>query len=154
MTTTHPAASNHQSTLVKALRACAGVIAGAMVGAMCNMGILIVGMVIVPAPEGVDLNKIETIAEHIDEYSFAQLMVPWFAHAGGTFIGALVATLTAGKGRGSLIAALCIGALFEVGGIMAVRMIPAPLWFNTLDLTLAYFPMAFLGWWLLRRTPR
>ena len=30
-------------------------------------------------------------------------------------------------------------------GISAVMMIPAPLWFNVLDLVVAYIPMAYLG---------
>ena len=32
-----------------------------------------------------------------------------------------------------------------IGGIMAVYMINAPLWFDILDLSVAYFPMAWLS---------
>jgi len=43
--------------------------------------------------------------------------------------------------------ALLIGFLFLIGGIEAVGMIPnAPLWFDILDLTVAYIPMALIGW--------
>ena len=38
-----------------------------------------------------------------------------------------------------------IGSLFLVGGIMAVYMINAPWWFDVIDLTLAYIPMAWLA---------
>jgi len=37
------------------------------------------------------------------------------------------------------------------GGIGAVAMIPAPLWFSVLDLLLAYLPAAWLGHWLVAR---
>jgi hypothetical protein len=30
-------------------------------------------------------------------------------------------------------------------------ILPAPLWFNLLDLTLAYFPMGLLGYWIGRK---
>jgi hypothetical protein len=43
--------------------------------------------------------------------------------------------------------ALLIGCVFLLGGIEAVRMIPnAPLWFDILDLTVAYIPMSIIGW--------
>jgi len=32
------------------------------------------------------------------------------------------------------------------GGIMSVLKISAPMWFNGLDLLVAYLPMAWLGW--------
>jgi len=38
-----------------------------------------------------------------------------------------------------------IGFLFFIGGVMAVNMINAPLWFDVLDLSLAYLPMAWLS---------
>jgi len=42
--------------------------------------------------------------------------------------------------------ALSIGALFFLGGIGAVVMIGGPMWFNVLDLTAAYFPMAYAAY--------
>ena len=38
-----------------------------------------------------------------------------------------------------------IGGLFLFGGITACLMIPAPVWFDALDLIIAYIPMAWLG---------
>ena len=85
-----------------------------------------------------------SIDAHIGQYSVAQLLSPFLAHALGTLAGALVAALVAPQAR--LRVAFAIGALFLAGGIMAVRMIPsAPLWFDALDLVVAYLPMAFLG---------
>jgi hypothetical protein len=41
--------------------------------------------------------------------------------------------------------ALAIGIFFLIGDIAAVFMLPAPLWYNIVDLLFAYIPMAFLG---------
>jgi hypothetical protein len=39
-----------------------------------------------------------------------------------------------------------VGAFFFLGGLYMVSILPAaPLWFDVLDLALAYFPMAWAG---------
>jgi hypothetical protein len=38
-----------------------------------------------------------------------------------------------------------------MGGVYMVNILPSPMWFNVLDLGLAYFPMAFLGYRLGRK---
>ncbi len=135
----------------------AAVIAGLVVGGSVNMGIILGGCAILPPPAGVDINKIETINAHIHEYSFVQLMNPFIAHAAGTLVGAFVAAVIAATARTRIVAASIIGVLSLAGGTMAVLMIPkAPMWFNTLDLTIAYIPMAWIGLRLgaLVRAPR
>ena len=42
--------------------------------------------------------------------------------------------------------AIILGCLFLAGGIIANIMIPAPWWYPILDVTLAYVPMAYLGY--------
>lgn len=111
------------------------------------MGIIIGGGALLPPPAGVDVNDIESINAHIKEYSVLQLMVPFLAHAVGTFVGALLASRIAPNR--AKVPALLIGLMFLAGGTMAVKMIPnAPMWFNTLDLCVAYLPMAWLGYML------
>jgi hypothetical protein len=47
---------------------------------------------------------------------------------------------------------MVIGVLFLAGGISMVFMVPnAPMWFNSIDLILAYIPMAYLGYVLGRK---
>ena len=41
--------------------------------------------------------------------------------------------------------ALVIGCAFLIGGVMMVFMLPSPVWFTVVDLSLAYIPMAYLG---------
>lgn len=121
------------------------VIAGALVGGAVNMGIIMIGGSIIPPPVGVDVNDVVSINAHINEYSFAQMMVPFLAHAIGTLVGAWLAVRLAVSRH--MLLAVIVGMLFLAGGYMAVRMIPnAPLWFDALDLIVAYLPMAWLGW--------
>ncbi|MBK9273744.1 MAG: hypothetical protein IPM49_04285 [Flavobacteriales bacterium] len=127
------------------LRNILAVLAGLVVGGIVNMGLIMVGGAIMPPPPGVDVNDIASINAHIGEYSVAQMLVPLLAHALGALVGAFVAARL-GASR-HLMLALIVGAINLVGGIMAVRMIPnSPMWFNVLDLGLAYLPMAWLGW--------
>jgi hypothetical protein len=41
--------------------------------------------------------------------------------------------------------AIGIGAFFLIGGTTMVFMLPSPMWFNILDLVVAYIPMGYLG---------
>ncbi len=132
------------------LRGFLGFVLGMILGGCVNMGILIVGGKLVPMPAGVDINDIETIKAHINEYSVLQLSVPFAAHAGGTLVGAFVAALLAITRHSRIALCSLIGLLFLAGGTLAVIMIPAPTWFNTIDLVCAYLPMAWLGYTLAR----
>lgn len=126
------------------LRNALAVICGLVVGGAVNMALIIFGGKWMPPPTGVDVNDINSINAHIGEYTVPQLMMPFLAHALGTLVGAFVAARLAFSRH--LILAMIIGALFLVGGIMAVRMIPnSPTWFSALDLAVAYLPMAWLG---------
>lgn len=70
--------------------------------------------------------------------------MPFLAHAIGTLVGAfLAAKIAASHG---LKLSLSIGVLFLVGGIQMSMMLPAPMWFDVLDLGVAYLPMGWLGW--------
>ncbi len=134
------------SPLNALLRGFLGFVLGMILGGCANMGIIIGGGMLLPPPAGVDVQNIETIKAHIGEYSVLQLMVPLSAHAAGSLVGAFIAARIAATPRSKKALALVIGLAFLLGGAMAVSMIPAPLWFNTVDLALAYLPMAWLGY--------
>ncbi|MCB9181384.1 MAG: hypothetical protein H6596_10245 [Flavobacteriales bacterium] len=126
------------------LRNILAVLAGIVAGWIVNMGLIMLTAKLMPPPAGVDVNDIASINAHIHEYSFAQLLMPFLAHALGTFAaGFVVARFAASR---QLVLALALGVFFLLGGIAAVSMIPnAPLWFDVLDLVVAYLPMAWLG---------
>ena len=62
-------------------------------------------------------------------------------------LGALVGAFLAAKIAASykMTFAFVIGGFFLLGGIMAASMLPAPMWFNVIDIGLAYIPMAWMG---------
>lgn len=120
------------------------VIIGIIVGSIVNMGLVVVGSNLIPAPAGVDVNNLESLKAGAHLLQAKHFIFPFLAHAAGTLVGALVASLIGVSSR--MILAFIVGGLFLLGGIAASFMIPAPLWFIALDLILAYLPMAWLGY--------
>lgn len=125
------------------LRNILAVVAGLVIGALINSGIIAISGSIVPLPEGVDPNDIESIKANIHRYSTMHFIMPFLAHAIGTLAGAFICAKIAASKK--LILSLIIGVFFLLGGIMMVTMLPSPAWFNALDLVVAYLPMAWLG---------
>lgn len=117
-------------------------IIGVIVGMMVNGGIISLNHLI-PLPEGADVSTMEALAESIHLFEPKHFIIPFLAHALGTLTGAFVAVIIGGSKHMTL--GMIIGSLSFLGGVAAVYMIPAPLWFEVADLVLAYFPMAWLG---------
>ncbi len=120
------------------------VIAGAIIGSIVNMSIIMISGSVIPLPEGVDNSTTEGLKAGIHLFQPKHFIMPFLAHALGTLAGAMVATAIAVKQK--LMAALIVGILFMIGGTMMVFQLPSPAWFNALDLIVAYIPMAFLGY--------
>jgi len=125
------------------LRNILAVIAGLVLGSVVNMGIIYLSPLVLPIPEGADISTPETIKASIHLFEPRHYIMPFLAHALGTFVGALVAACIATNNKMRL--AMLTGAIFLIGGISAVAMIPAPMWFNVTDLVCAYLPMAFIA---------
>jgi hypothetical protein len=119
------------------------VIAGAVVCLLVNGLLISVSASVIPLPEGMDPNKLETFRAHMDAFQPKHFLFPFLAHALGSLIGGWVAARLAASHKLAL--ALVVGALHLVGGVAAAFMIPAPVWFIVTDLTIAYLPMAWLG---------
>jgi len=126
------------------LRNVLAVIAGLIIGAIVNMALVMVGGALIPAPAGVDVTNVESIRASIHLFEAKHFVFPFLAHAIGTLIGALVASLIGGSNR--MLLAMIVGVFGVLGGIAAAFMVPAPVWFMALDLVVAYIPMAWLGW--------
>lgn len=125
------------------LRNIAAVIAGLLVGAVVNGGLISLSPFIIAPPAGVDVTDTESLRASIHLFHPRHFVMPFLAHALGTLIGALVAFRVAASHHTRW--AWLIGATFLVGGILAATMIPAPTWFIALDLIAAYLPMAWLA---------
>lgn len=110
----------------------------------CQFSNVTISPFFIHQPEGVDVKNIKSIADNISLYEPIHFLMPYLAHAIGTFVAAYFVSRFAVNHQFKL-AILC-GVLFLLGGIMAVKMIPnSPLWFNVLDLMTAYIPMAWIG---------
>lgn len=116
---------------------------GLVVGSIINMGLILLGHHVVPLPAGADVATMESLAASMHLFGPEHFVFPFLAHALGTLAGALLAFIIAASHRA--IVALAIGGAFLAGGITNVLNLPAPAWFNALDLVFAYLPMAWLA---------
>ena len=119
------------------------VVAGWLIGSIVNMSLINVGLGIYPI-EGYDGKDMDFLAKVMPTLSSEYFIFPFLAHALGTFVGAILAALIAPKNY-KMKAALIVGLLFFIGGILVNIMISGPVWFTAVDILLAYFPMAWIG---------
>ena len=119
--------------------------AGFIVMMAVNMGlIMLLGNIFSP-PEGVNPNDVNSINNNLHRYTVFQLIMPFLAHAGGTLVGTMTAAKIANSHK--MLIVMILAAVHFTGGAMMVSMLSnSPLWFNVLDLGVAYFPMAWLGY--------
>lgn len=134
---------------MKILRNALALIVGFIIGSIVNAALVRIGPQVIPWPAGVDVTDSTKFAATAHLLEPRHFVFPFLAHALGTLVGALLAYVLAGSHRALF--ARIVGALFLAGGIVASRMIPAPMWFMVLDLAVAYLPMAWVGVWLGRR---
>jgi hypothetical protein len=125
------------------LRNVLAVIVGIIVCMIVNGLLISVSAMVIPPPEGVDPNDMESIKANAHKFLPRHFLFPFLAHALGSLVGALVAVLLSASRSMSL--AIIVGAVHLLGGIAAAFMIPAPTWFVVADLGLAYLPMAWIG---------
>ncbi|ACB74357.1 hypothetical protein [Opitutus terrae] len=116
---------------------------GFLIGGCVNMGLVMLGPQVIPAPAGVDVNSVESMQANAHLFEAKHFLFPFLAHALGTLAGALAAYLIAATRKPLF--AYAIGVLTLAGGIAAAFMIPAPAWFIAADLLLAYLPMTWLA---------
>ena len=126
------------------LRNVLAVVAGIIVGGVINMGLIYLGPVIIPPPEGADMTTMEGIKAAMPQMETKHFIMPFVAHAIGTLSGAYTAARLAYSNHFRL--AVGIGFFFLVGGVMAAIQLPSPLWFEVFDIVVAYLPMGWLGW--------
>jgi hypothetical protein len=119
------------------------VVVGIVVCMLVNGGIISFGPSLIPPPEGVNVNDLESVRANAHLFQAKHFMMPFLAHALGSLFGGLVAALIAATRKMTF--AVVIGCVHLLGGIFAAFLIPAPVWFIALDLVVAYVPMAWLG---------
>ncbi|MGC1515905.1 MAG: hypothetical protein WA810_10050 [Maribacter sp.] len=119
------------------------VIAGLIVGSMVNMGIVMISGSVIPPPEGGDITTMEGLKATMHLFEPKHFIFPFLAHALGTLVGAVVAVKIAATRK--MLMGLLIGVFFLIGGTINISQLGGPMWFNVLDLLVAYIPMAYVG---------
>ncbi len=125
------------------------VLAGIVVGMLINGGLISLSPSIIAPPEGADVTTMEGLKASLHLFQPKHFIMPFLAHALGTLSGAIVTLLILRESN--VRAVYIIAALFFIGGAMNVYMLPAPMWFNILDLVGAYFPMGWLALRLIKK---
>lgn len=126
------------------LRNILSVIVGAFIGGFVNMGLIMSSDSIISLPEGIEPGNMDSLAANMHLFEPVNFIMPFLAHALGTLVGAFLAAKIAATYK--LRFALAIGVLFLIGGVQMAMALPSPLWFDGIDVVLAYIPMAWLGW--------
>src|SRR5690606_3660451 len=100
---------------MKILRNILAVIAGLILGSVVNMGIIMISSSIIPPPAGTDVTTTEGLMEAMPLMTPIHFLMPFLAHALGTFVGALIAAAI-GVNR-KLMLAMIVGVFFLIGGV-------------------------------------
>lgn len=125
------------------------VILGLFLGGVANMGIIMLSDGLIALPDGVNSGDLESIKSNFHLYQPKHFVMPFLAHALGTLAGAFITAKIAVSHHMKL--SLVIGVFFLMGGIQMAQLLPAPIWFDVLDLGVAYIPMGYLGYKLAKK---
>jgi len=119
------------------------ILAGGIAGMALNGWLVSITGSVVPLPEGVDPDNLESIKANIHLYSWKNYIMPFAAHALGTLLAALVAAkIWVGN---KMVPGYVFGGFFLLGGIAAAIMIGTPPIPTAVDLILAYLPFGWFG---------
>lgn len=120
-----------------------GLLLGIIIGSIINMSIVTISGNLIPLPIGVNPEDVNSLRENIHVFESKHYIMPFLAHALGTLSGAFIASKIAVTKK--KMHAFIVGLFFLVGGISAAYMIGTPILPTTIDLVLAYLPMAWIA---------
>ncbi len=117
---------------------------GALIlGSLVNGLIIQYGPLLIPPPEGLDFSTEKGLLEGMPRMEARHFVTPFFAHAIGTLVSAILMKRFAFENAGRYTFGIAIFNL--MAGIYMVYLLPAPFWFEATDLIFAYLPMAWLA---------
>ena len=134
----------NKQLLINILRNSLAVIGGCLIGGMLNMVLIQLGSHIIVPPAGADLTTEEGLKASMHLMEPKHFLFPWLAHAVHCLVGGFIATKIGISNHLRL--AMIVGGITFLGGAFMVYSLPSPYWFSILDLGLAYFPMAYIGY--------
>jgi hypothetical protein len=118
-------------------------VAGVILGNIVNMGIIMISGYVIAPPAGADLTTMEGLKASMPLMHTKHFLMPFLAHALGTFTGSLLTAYLAANRK--MIFALVVSIVFLIGGITNIFLLPSPTWFTIVDLVGAYIPMGYLA---------
>jgi hypothetical protein len=128
-----------RSTIINIL----SILVGVLIGGIVNMAIVMSGGFLIAPPKGVDLTTEKGLLAAMPLMEPKHFLMPFLAHAIGSFVAAYLATRFS-KTKARRVPTI-VAALFFIGASDSFQL-HAPIWFSCIDLSLAYFPMAFLAY--------
>lgn len=122
------------------------VVIATFIGGIANYAFVELGYLVVPSPEGFNMHDEKEFMLAVSHFQPIHYLFPFLAHGIGSFVAAYLAT----KALGTKSAWVLPSALFLIGGMMMIQLVPSPIWFTILDLGLAYLPAGYAGYHLAR----
>lgn len=120
------------------------IIIGVFIGGVTNMFIVSNSSKIVSLPDGVIPGDMESLTSNIHLFEPVNFLMPFLAHSIGTLIGSFLASKIAVSHKFKF--SIVIGVFFLIGGIQISSILDSPLWFDIVDIFLAYIPMSIIGY--------
>ena len=125
------------------------IVMATFIGGLANFSLVELGYLVVPAPEGFNMHDEKQFMMAVSHFQPIHYLFPFLAH----FMGSFVASFLATKALGTKSAWVLPSSLFLIGGMMMmIQLVHSPMWFNILDLSLAYFPAGYAGYLLARNS--
>ena len=121
----------------------------AILGMALNGYLIAYSHLFVAPPVGADLTTEEGLLAAMPLMEPKHYAMPFLAHALGTLLSAFLVSWWVRPA--TLQRSMLLGFVFLAGGLYMVRILPSPMWFNILDLGLAYLPVAYMGYHAGRR---
>ena len=128
----------------KTIKNTLAIFVGLFIGGSTNMLIISNSNAFVALPKGVVPEDLESLSSNIHLFEPIHFLMPFLAHSIGTFCGAFLAAKIAVNRK--LKFALTIGVFFLIGGVQMSSVLDSPLWFDLVDVSVAYIPMSLLGY--------
>jgi hypothetical protein len=124
------------------IRCVIALLGGMVAGSVFNMAVVMLSWAIYPPPAGADMSDPATMGSYVQSLPLPAFLLILVAHAGGAFVGGLIAALIAR--RYPLVLGAIVGGFFLIGGVINALSIPAPLWFVVIDQA-SYLPCGMIG---------
>ena len=128
----------------KTIKNILAILVGVFIGGSTNLLIISNSNAFVALPKGVVPEDLESLSSNIHLFEPIHFLMPFLAHSIGTFCGAFIASKIAVNHK--LKFALTIGVFFLIGGVQMSSFLDSPLWFDLVDVSVAYIPMSLLGY--------